>query len=232
MSAAELARDLGTLSPVSARGDDAAPQFSISIGTHSVKGHYHANEDRVHATLDARKEVALPLKRLTHVILLDGHDGDACAEFAKQTFLPLLDKSLEASCGGSKGLASMAEAGYSCDDVLAAAHASTFLAVEAAWEERVAALETARVPASGLSSGACCTSVLVTPTAVLTANIGDARAIFRRSDGSVDVLTEDHRCCNDAERRRIIAEGGFIADNRVMGRLEPTRTFGDLEEKL
>lgn len=116
---------------------------------------------------------------------------------------------------------------------LEAALSQTFLLVESLWTAHVRALRQTRgfAPVNGVTSGACCTAVLIYGGEVAVANVGDARCVIRRCDGSVEVMTEDHRCQNEGERHRILTLGGFIRNNRVLGILEPTRTIGDLEEK-
>jgi serine/threonine protein phosphatase PrpC len=85
--------------------------------------------------------------------------------------------------------------------------------------------------ARSASSGACLTAVAILGGVISVANVGDAKCVLRRADGTVEVLTEDHRCCNEQERRRILALGGIIRNNRVQGVLEPTRTIGDTLDK-
>jgi len=48
------------------------------------------------------------------------------------------------------------------------------------------------------------------------ANVGDSRCVLSRG-GAAMVLTTDHRVTNNTERRRIIARGGNIKNNRVNG---------------
>ena len=142
-------------------------------------------------------------------LVIDGHDGSRCADFVQSYFPPLISEATPAA--------------------LSQAFADT----EAAWFEFVRKqLVRPHGSVVGLTSGACVTSVLLSPRGdVIAANIGDARAIVRRRDGRIETLTEDHRCCNPAEVERIQRAGGWIKNNRVVGVLEPTRTIGDLEEK-
>jgi len=124
------------------------------------------------------------------MLLADGHDGHACAEFAVASgnaFLRALD--------------TVASAARAEDDwrVLLTA---TFEAVENAWIATVAAGKRAipgrrTVTTGGYTSGACLTAVIVTAKEVFAANVGDCRAVWRTARGDCTVLTEDHRCANE-----------------------------------
>jgi hypothetical protein len=47
---------------------------------------------------------------------------------------------------------------------------------------------------SGDSSGACVTAVLIRGRSIAVANVGDCRAVLRMCDGTLKVLTMEHRC--------------------------------------
>lgn len=198
--------------------------FEIETGGCTIKGLYHANEDRVAVVpsltgvpKDAESDDAAPML----LIVCDGHDGVACADYiSKVAFQPALEDALRRR-----------PAGGPASDGLALSEA--FAAVEAGWETRASDLRAAKAvtPAAGITSGSCLTAVLLRGAHVTVANCGDCKVILRRADGSVETLTTDHRCSNEGERRRILERGGFIRNGRVIGVLEPTRTIGDLQEK-
>lgn len=187
--------------------------------------------------------------RTTLVLLCDGHDGSACANFIQAQFVSHLKRALLAQ-GVAKdqhmqGSGAPATTPSSTASSPAkgrhynwpAALREAFLSVEASWTEQVHALR-ARAPyhpsghaGAGVTSGACLTAMVLAGSEMYTANVGDAKVVVRRSDGSLQDCTEDHRCSNEVEKARILAAGGFIRNNRVLGVLEPTRTIGDLEEK-
>lgn len=188
-----------------------APVFRVVHGQATLKGRFHANEDRISVTSLSQTPEG-PGGCL--VLLCDGHDGSACATFVQARF----PRDLSSAVGG---------AGVALTDA--------FAHVESAWIAHVRSARAhggARV-GGGISSGACVTAVLVRGAHIAAANVGDARAILRRADGSVAVLTDDHRCSNPAERERLLRLGGpsAIRNGRAVGVLEPTRTIGDLEEK-
>lgn len=134
-------------------------------------------------------------------LIVDGHDGSRCADHVTHT-LPL------------------ALSAPTADGLRAAV-----LATERGWVEFVAKqLRRPTATVQGLGSGACLTAAALSPDGRLAVgNLGDARALLRSADGRLRVLTEDHRVCNEAERRRIERAGGWIRNGRVVGVLEVSR---------
>lgn len=57
-------------------------------------------------------------------------------------------------------------------------------------------------------------------------NVGDSRAVACWN-GRVDVLSEDHKPCNELESKRIYAAGGWLEAGRVNGNLALSRALGD-----
>ena len=183
------------------------PSLALSYGHATLKGRFHGNEDRVSITaLHSSPQPGCI------VLLCDGHDGLQCATFVQSHF----PRDLPTDNAG-------------------AALTQAFAHVEGEWIAHVRSAQSRGIRrGGGISSGACVTAVVVRGTHIAAANVGDSRAILRRADGSVAVLTDDHRCANPTERERILRLGGpgAIRNGRVVGVLEPTRTIGDLEEKL
>lgn len=79
-------------------------------------------------------------------------------------------------------------------------------------------------------SGSTAIACLVTPTHVLTANVGDSRAILVRERAAVG-LSEDHKPYLPAEEARIVKAGGTVAMRRVNGDLAVSRALGDFVYK-
>jgi len=79
-------------------------------------------------------------------------------------------------------------------------------------------------------SGSTAIVVLLTPTHIITANVGDSRAILRRN-GKTLPLSFDHKPNDLPERRRIVKAGGFVKNKRVDGDLAVSRAFGDFSYK-
>ena len=65
---------------------------------------------------------------------------------------------------------------------------------------------------------------------IVTAHLGDARALIVRSDGKSRELTKDHKPSLRSEFDRIHRNFGYLSrDNRVDGRLAVARSLGDFE---
>jgi len=72
-------------------------------------------------------------------------------------------------------------------------------------------------------SGTCAAVVVVGNADIVIANLGDSEVVGKKGR-----LTRIHNCEDPYEASRIITNGGFICnDQRVNGRLIPTRAFGD-----
>lgn len=50
---------------------------------------------------------------------------------------------------------------------------------------------------------------------------------LQQEQGKPILTTDDHRVSNDVERKRILAIGGRIKDERLFGQLALSRSFGD-----
>ena len=82
-------------------------------------------------------------------------------------------------------------------------------------------------------TGCTATVVLITKTDFYCANAGDSRTILARS-GQGNLMKElsfDHKPDNEDEKKRIMAAGGFVEENRVNGSLNLSRSMGDFEYK-
>lgn len=79
-------------------------------------------------------------------------------------------------------------------------------------------------------SGCTACTVLVTPTSVTCANVGDSRAVLCRGSGAID-LSQDHKPDDESEKVRIEAAGGHVENNRVNGQLAMSRAIGDYSYK-
>eukprot|EP00730_Choanoeca_flexa_P011940 TRINITY_DN2956_c0_g1_i1.p1 TRINITY_DN2956_c0_g1~~TRINITY_DN2956_c0_g1_i1.p1 ORF type:complete len:559 (+),score=136.00 TRINITY_DN2956_c0_g1_i1:143-1819(+) len=79
-------------------------------------------------------------------------------------------------------------------------------------------------------SGATCTSVLMTPTHYVFANLGDSRTLLCRQ-GKLAFQTRDHKPTLPEERQRIRNAGGYVINARVDGGLAISRAFGDFDYK-
>ena len=66
-------------------------------------------------------------------------------------------------------------------------------------------------------SGSCAVVLLVTPSKVYCANVGDSRALYSRNFGSDKIsMSYDHKPSEQAEKNRIIAAGGKVYQSNAM----------------
>jgi serine/threonine protein phosphatase PrpC len=79
-------------------------------------------------------------------------------------------------------------------------------------------------------SGSTAIVVVLTPSHIVCANVGDSRAILRRASAAVP-LSFDHKPSNIPERLRIERAGGLIKGKRIDGDLAVSRAFGDFVHK-
>lgn len=201
------------------------PPLRMKFGQSSKKSPFHSNEDRVIVVPDLCRQVGEDSKFMSSVALVvvcDGHGGAKCVEHLSRSFPGDLFRASKALLTSSAFPSRERQPGVRISD-LGLALAQGFQEAENVW------MHIAR--RSGDSSGACMTAVVIRGRSVAVANVGDCRAVLRMCDGTLKVLTMEHRCSVPSERTRIRNAGGFIKDNRVLGILEPTRTIGDLDEK-
>lgn len=78
--------------------------------------------------------------------------------------------------------------------------------------------------------GSTAVMVVLTPTHIVAANVGDSRAILKRY-GKCIPLTFDHKPTKITEKRRIHQAGFKIFKKRVQGELAVSRAFGDFGHK-
>ena len=78
--------------------------------------------------------------------------------------------------------------------------------------------------------GTTATLVLIKDNKIYCANVGDSKA-YIIYDKTYKQISSDHKCTIEDEKTRVLAEGGKIHKNRVMGQLILTRTLGDLYVK-
>lgn len=168
-----------------------------------------------------------PHGRHHHVYgVFDGHSGEELAEFSSQHLTSTLTEAIrDVRERNARGLHTH------CSDK----------DIVHALKDTVQKLDTAarnEMPKSSAGTTACI--VYMTPTSIITLNVGDSRAILRvgASKDSEDVktlnLSRDHKPGDSDEMDRIMQCGGFVTVpergdgvHRVMGRLSLSRALGD-----
>ncbi|KAL0043093.1 hypothetical protein WJX79_009071 [Trebouxia sp. C0005] len=86
--------------------------------------------------------------------------------------------------------------------------------------------------------GAVCAAAWIVDKTVLMANVGDVSCVLARTAGTESsavpkaiVLTKEHKALFPAERRRIEKAGGMVTNGRLQGKIEVSRSFGDIQYK-
>jgi serine/threonine protein phosphatase PrpC len=149
--------------------------------------------------------------------VLDGHGGRevvdaACAQLPVNLLAALKAKEATADATSARGAA--------MDTALQEAFAKT----DTQMPRRVPQFKmTSKLDFCG------CTAVVawLSGSLLVTANIGDARAVLGKTDGTALRLTVDHKATDDAERALVEGKGGAVEDGRVEGTCAVTRAFGD-----
>lgn len=82
------------------------------------------------------------------------------------------------------------------------------------------------------TSGSCGITALVNENTFLLSWVGTCRAVLW--SGGTFQLTNDHVTGNEKEKARILKSGGFILNERLMGILKQTRSFGltDIKKRI
>jgi len=205
----------------------------IFIGTYSIEGRYHKNEDVVvdgvsfaelaeniprytssQAQEDSEAKVdeeerTLNLDHLFFTAVFDGHGGSDCSKY--------MAEALKANLADLLSQHPMKSFEEFCSSTLVT---EAFAKCELDYRTAFAAAP----------SGCCVAMAIVYGNSFLLAWLGDCRAVLYSGDNVLPV-TKDHRTTNQQEFNRIISQGGQVVNDRVMGILAPTRAFGDNDIK-
>lgn len=183
----------------------------LLCGECTVQGWRRANEDAsaVVLSLPGHPTVAF-------VGVYDGHGGDAVSRCCSRTLHRLADERLPADCADSEAVSQ--------------ALRQSFVAMDTACREQLREEEIS-------TTGATCNVVILTPSAFVCGNAGDARAVLcilgeSPADDKVVPLSRDHSPESPRERKRIEGAGFSVNDDgRIDGMLNVARAIGDFEFK-
>ncbi|GAX85323.1 hypothetical protein CEUSTIGMA_g12740.t1 [Chlamydomonas eustigma] len=216
----------------------------LSVAASEDKGRRPTMEDVHVMLLDARgcDHVAGSSLRISFFGIWDGHGGVDCATFASER---LHANALKAGLAIKR---KQVATGQSIPDVKAVKEC----VLEAFKKTDEALLQACT--SRGWTDGACAVCCWVVEELCIVANVGDAKAVLAREKvvdstaadkraataGSAPpwsflkavTLTREHLALHAAERSRIEKSGGFVsADGRLNGRMQVSRSFGDLALK-
>ncbi|OMJ67984.1 hypothetical protein SteCoe_34706 [Stentor coeruleus] len=142
----------------------------------------------------------------------DGHGGSQCSQFLKKTLHSTLRRLILSSPSR-------------CSDVMNTLRSSILLAfaeVDAKFEEEN--------PDICTSVGSAAIVCLILGDRIITANLGDSRAVLCRNGQAIE-LSIDHKPDNSKELNRILSHGGSVMLGRIDSKLAVSRAFGDFQFK-
>lgn len=151
---------------------------------------------------------------LSYFAVYDGHGGpDASRYLAQYLHLNVVD--------GLKDVAAAVHAAAdsaTVDGIITSALQEAFLKTDKAFITASAS--------TGREDGSTATTVLILGQRMYCANVGDSRTLLCRKFSPVP-LSYDQKPTRVDEAKRVRDAGGIIRENRVMGILAVTRSFGD-----
>ena len=147
----------------------------------------------------------------------DGHGGSQCSQYLQEHFHLLIRNNLLQSTGLH----------FDVNKTLSAAIQKACLECDQGFYQQD--------PVIARTIGSTAVICFILGDKIVTANVGDSRAILCRKGQAID-LTVDHKAVTATqdrleERKRIEEKGGVIAFKRLLGRLAVSRAFGDFEFK-
>lgn len=187
--------------------------FRRNLGSyyvHSIQGRRPSQEDRFFSMSD---------DQLCLFGVFDGHTTAACSTYLSENLLPRVHASMTAISEEDNILARLQETFMQVDDEFC----KNARKLDPLLEEHYAG-STATIAVLKRTNEGSFGDLWI-------AHTGDSRAVLVRSSGSVEALTLDHKPTIPAERDRIIAQGGFVANARVDGQLAMSRAFGNSHAK-
>jgi len=192
------------------------------ISSHTVKGLKHldcGNEDEILIECDLFSEDEATNLQVGLFGVFDGHGGSKCSA----TISKILPKHFKQSDAWRILDEEAAEESDLVEKVLVRALKYAFQASAEEFDEIA--------KAANDFSGSCALVAAICNGVVVTANLGDSRAIIYLKDGDKKSArsTARHNISNRDEFNRCIAAGGFFHKERLFGCLLPTRAFGNLD---
>lgn len=142
--------------------------------------------------------------------LFDGHGGIQSAKWCSQRFHQLLKDNIEANESKWQAIAIIASTFDKVDELVGEMVGYDGSGTTAA----IAYVKNVHIPNNNRQRY------------LYTANVGDTRMVIC-NNGKAERVSKDHNCHDQAERQRIISNGGVVLHGRVNGMLAITRALGD-----
>jgi protein phosphatase PTC2/3 len=143
----------------------------------------------------------------------DGHGGSQCSQFLKSVLHETLRETMLKHPGRQT-------------DVMNALRDSLFASFAS-----VDQCFLADFPEICKTVGSAAIACLVIGDRIITANLGDSRAVLSRGGRAID-LSVDHKPGSQSELDRILACGGCVMLGRIDSKLAVSRAFGDFDFKI
>jgi len=151
--------------------------------------------------------------RISCYAIIDGHGGEACAEYIENSFVTRIVENLTA-------VADFSDIPMVLSQVLEA----TLITLEIGYREIAKTNKD--------KSGACIVAALYLEGWFCVSNIGDSAAVFFDCFGRETKMSTEHSTKNKKEFMRIFEAGGKIGKTGYIQReLKPSRSIGDYEFK-
>ena len=199
----------------------------LVCGSAAMQGWRTGMEDAHAMVLRLAGDEAVPPKAFFAVY--DGHGGYEVARYASRHVHTILQES-EKFKSGSIGEA-LTEAYIQTDDLMTTPDGLKELrAIHMAYNASARPTESSDVTSTMIGCTAVSCVVDMQNHVITCANSGDSRCVLSEG-GQATALSEDHKPQLESEEKRILAAGGRIANGRVNGNLNLTRTLGDHEYK-
>jgi len=199
----------------------------LAYGSAAMQGWRTGMEDAHALVLRLEGDDSLPPKAFFAVY--DGHGGFEVARFASRHVHSLLQES-EKFKNGNIGEA-LVDAYIQTDEMMTTPDGLKELrAIHIAYSSNPMPTRASDVSPMMVGCTAVSCVVDMDKRVITCANSGDSRCVI--SEGGRELpLSEDHKPQLESEEKRITAAGGRIANGRVNGNLNLTRSLGDHEYK-
>eukprot|EP01048_Picozoa_sp_COSAG05_P020448 COSAG05_NODE_3476_length_2036_cov_229.440372_1_plen_273_part_00 len=200
---------------------------SFTFGASSMQGYRTEMEDR-----HLCQAVVEGLPGHAFFVVFDGHGGVQAADLAQKQLLAAIVRQAEMH-GYAKGTSTDDDAA----ETLGRAMIQGFIECDKQIRPAITA------PSGWWLAGTTVVSCFLTPSHIICANAGDARAVYCKcttrnaDDSDVVALSEDHKPSNPGEVQRIVRAGGSVSPGesggavRVEGSLAVSRSLGDFQYK-
>ena len=201
-------------------------RINENIETISIQGWRSANEDRVLVSKNNENILA---------VIFDGHGGDWVANYCAEFYDKILFNTIEYKNGNyhdafKKANILMDQQLFNEDYNVILNYAKSNITKKLLIHRKEFAEINNMIFHHSKSCGCTCCAVLITPSEIICANIGDSKAIAFSTENLL-TLNYEHNTKLNSEEERLTQNGFSIINARLGGMINVTRGFGDFEFK-